>query len=119
MPKMFGAFAEVFREMNAGFFLENMSLARRDGVPKLGFAFVEEVDGREVEVLFVPAEHRFPGANVAIRRCDTPHLDVYGLTEQRVQRVEVPAAGPLVHQSVEEVCSVDGRGEDNIFPKLS
>ena len=57
---MLAALAEVLGEEGLRLALEDVGLVNWDAVPKLGFSLVQVVDGREVEVLLVPAEESLP-----------------------------------------------------------
>ena len=60
VPEVLAALAEVFGEEGLRLALEDVGLVNWDAVPKLGFSLVQVVDGREVEVLLVPAEESLP-----------------------------------------------------------
>lgn len=56
VPEVLAAFAELLREVAFSLTLKQFSLSLRNAVPKFGLSFVEVVDSRQVQVLFVPAE---------------------------------------------------------------
>lgn len=64
---MLRTFTEMLREVDLGFLFQDVTLVGRDAVPKLTFSFMEKIDGREVKVLFMPAKHSLPRADVAVR----------------------------------------------------
>ena len=56
----------MLREVDLGFLLKDIALAGRNRVPKFRFSLVKKIDSRQIEVLFVPAEHGLPGSDVAV-----------------------------------------------------
>lgn len=111
--------AKVLRELLLRFLLQQMPLAFGDAVPELGFSLVKEIDSRQIQVLFVPAEEGLPGPDVAVGSVDPADSGFHGVTKQGVEVSEVPTGGLVVHEGVEEVGSVEGRGEDDVLPELS
>lgn len=79
---------------------------------------MQVIDGREVQVLLVPAEEGLPRADVAVGVGDASDLAVDGVLEDGVQRAEIPGSGLLIHEGAEQVCAVKGRREDDILPEL-
>ena len=76
-----------------GHALEPPRVLRRDGVPELGLAVVEVVDGVEIHVLCVPCEGRLPHAKVEVRGVDPVDLDVVVAVhpvQDRPQALDVP-----------------------------
>ena len=67
MPQMFRTFAEMLRKVDLGFLFQDVALVGRNTVPEFTFPLMEKIDGREVKVLFVPAKHSLPRADVAVR----------------------------------------------------
>lgn len=63
--------SRLIREETMNIFLKEFVRAEVDAIPELGLAQVQVVDGVEVHVLFVPAEHGFPGSHVDVRRSHT------------------------------------------------
>ena len=71
----------MLRKVNFSLLLKNIALACRDRVPKFGFSLMEEVDGREVKVLFMPTKHGLPGTNITIGGSNSSYLDVDSMIE--------------------------------------
>jgi len=118
MPQMLRTFAEVLRKVDLGFLLKNVPLIGRNAIPKFAFSLMKEVDGWEVKVLLMPTEHGLPWADIAVRGGNTSYLDINSMVKKGVKWVQVPFFRPLIHKCVQQVGSIDGRREDNIFPKL-
>ena len=66
----------------------------------------------------MPAKEGLPGTDVAVGGVDSLDLGLEGVLEEGIQVAEVPGASPVIHEGVEDVGSIEGRGEYNIFPKL-
>lgn len=74
MPNVLGTVSELLFEVLLHVGLEVRVVGEVHAVPELGLAQVEVVDGVEIEVLFVPAEHGLPGAHVDVGRRDSFQL---------------------------------------------
>lgn len=69
----------MLREVDLGLLFKYISLAGRNRVPKFRFSLVKKIDGRQIEVLFVPAEHGLPGPDIAVGGSYSPYLNVNGM----------------------------------------
>lgn len=67
----------------------------------------------------MPAEEGLPGSHVAVGSGDAPDVAVDGVLEDRIESAQIPGSGLLVHEGIEQVSAVEGRREDDIFPKLA
>jgi hypothetical protein len=74
VPNVFGTVSELLFEVLLHVGLEFCAVGEVHAVPELGLAQVEVVDGVEVKVLLMPAEHGLPGAHVDVGRCDSFQL---------------------------------------------
>jgi len=80
-------------EESSGHALEPPGVSGRDGVPELGLAVVQVVDGVEVHVLGVPGKGRLPHAEVQVGRVDAANLHLVILVDpvqDRAQLLDVP-----------------------------
>lgn len=62
-----------------------MGLFEGDAVPEFGFALMQEVYRRQVQVLLVPAEEGLPRTHVAIGSSHSSHIAIDSVAEYRVQ----------------------------------
>lgn len=77
------------------------------------------VDCREIEVLFMPAEKCFPWANIAIGSGHASHIGVNWEIKDRFEAIQIPRASSLIHESIQQVSSIERRRENNVFPELN
>ena len=99
--------------------LKNVTLVLWDAVPELALAFVEVIDGREVQVLLMPAEKSFPGANVTVGGVNTSNFCLHRVGQQRVKVSQIPGTSLFIHKSVQEISSIEWRGVNYILPELN
>lgn len=76
------------------------------------------VDCWEVQVFLVPAKQSLPWPHVAVRCGYSFQVDANRFAENGVEMGQIPGVWALIHEGVQNVCSVEGRGEDNVLPEL-
>ncbi len=76
MSYVFGALLEVLWELTPDEVFKLCITVGIDSVPKLGTSLMDVINRLKVHVLFVPAEHGFPGAHVDIGSIDPEDLQI-------------------------------------------
>ena len=66
----------------------------------------------------MPAKQGFPRTDVTVWSIDSFKLCLHRILQKGIQVPKVPLRRLLVHKSVEQVSTIEGRGKDDIFPKL-
>ena len=108
MPQKLPTFDVLRPVVLLGAFLEDVAVLFRDRIPDLGLPFVDVVDGREIEVFFVPTEKGLPGANIAVRFSNSLYPVWHRVFQKRIEGVHIPTSSRLIHQRASEVRSVNG-----------
>ena len=57
---------KMFREVLVSLSFQQVCLGLRNGIPKFRLSFMNVVDGREVQILLMPAEKCLPRPNIAV-----------------------------------------------------
>lgn len=65
----------------------------------------------------MPAEKGFPGANVAIGGINSFDFCLHWMSQEWIKVSQIPLRGFIIHKGIQEVSSIERRGENNIFPK--
>lgn len=89
----------------------------RNTVPKFRFSLMKIIDGWKIKIFLMPTKEGFPRTNIAIGSSHSFHIAIYCMWKNRIQWAKVPRTSSLVHQSVEDVCSIKRRRKDNVFPE--
>lgn len=93
MPEVLLANTEVLGEEPRCLLLQDLFVLVVDRVPKFGFAFVDQVEPRQVEVLCVPAKEGLPAAYVTVGGVDALDPVREGVHQDGVELAEVPILG--------------------------
>lgn len=90
VSEMFIAFYKMLWVMSSGYFLEQIRLAWGNAIPKLRFACMQIIYSRQVEILLMPREERFPTPDVNIRCVHAFAFVSHRIFDQRLQIIHVP-----------------------------
>jgi hypothetical protein len=66
----------------------------------------------------MPAEERLPRSNIAVRCGYSFDIILNGMSEHRIQSIQIPLSRPFIHEGIDKICSIEGWGEDYAFPEL-
>lgn len=66
----------------------------------------------------MPTKKRLPTPNITIRRIDTFNPIRQWVHKYRIQTIQIPSLGLLIHQCVQYICSIQWRAEGYVLPKL-
>ena len=119
VPKKLTAFLSLGFEMISGLFFEKMGVVLSDCIPKFRSSLMDIVESRQIEVLFMPTKKSLPSSNITIRLSNSLNFLSQGVSEERVETVEVPLSCILIHESSGKVSSIDRRRICDCLPELN
>ena len=75
-----------------------MTILRSNRVPNFRLSLMDIIDGRKIQVFFVPTKKSLPGSNITVRLCDSFYFIGNGMFEERVKGIQIPGCCSLVHK---------------------
>ena len=81
-----------------GTVFQDIAILGSNGVPNFRLALVYIIDGGKIQILLMPTKKSLPGSNITIGLCDSFDFIGNGVSEQRVQGVEIPSSSSGVHE---------------------
>lgn len=118
MPQKLGAFQVLRSIMLFGTAFKDVAILRSNRIPNFSLALMNIIDGRKIQVFFMPTKKSLPSSNITIGLCDSFYLIWNGMLEQRVKRIQIPSSSSCIHKRSCEICPINWRRVCDCFPKL-
>ena len=64
---------------------QDLLMVRLDGIPVLFVTLMEVIDGREIQIFFMPAENGLPSSNIAVRICNAFNENRSCIFQERIK----------------------------------